>query len=81
MAPDRTALVYNNASYAALAPYTPKGTTLHFTFGSAVMLDFVKNWLHFAHRAGLAPLLVGAADTGVHDFCTTEGVRHAHLSG
>ena len=26
------------------------------------MMDFVKNWLHFAKKAGLTPYLVGAAD-------------------
>ena len=44
MDPDRTALVYNNASRAALAPHDPRGSTLHFTFGSAVMMDFVKKY-------------------------------------
>ena len=54
---------------AWLARYEPAQTTLHFTFGSAVMMDFVKNWLHFAKRAGLAPYLVGTADAALMKFC------------
>ena len=63
--PSHTNLLFNSHAQAQLAPYEPARTTLHFTFGSAVMMDFVKNWLHFAKKAGLTPYLVGTADTGM----------------
>ena len=37
------------------------------------MMDFVKNWLHFAKKAGLTPYLVGAADGALRTR------RHASL--
>tara|TARA_B100000524_G_scaffold344764_1_gene242466 strand:+ start:205 stop:2913 length:2709 start_codon:yes stop_codon:yes gene_type:complete len=78
--PEGTALVFNGWAKVALAHFKPRGTTLHFTFGSAVMIDFVKNWLHFAKRANLTPLLVGTADAGLRDFCESEGVAAAAIS-
>ena len=74
----------------ALAPTLPLALTLtlsltptliaHFTFGSAVMMDFVKNWLHFVNRAQLTPFLVGAADTGLFKFCTDAHVASVAIS-
>ena len=78
--PDQTALVFNSAARAALAPLAPERTTLHFTFGSAVMIDFLKNWLHFVKRAQLSPYLVGAADAGVLEFCDQQGLPAAAIS-
>ena len=42
--PEASALTFNEAARVQLAPIQPAGTTLHFTFGSSVMMDFVKNW-------------------------------------
>ena len=78
--PDRTHLLYNDHAKRQLAPYVPAATTLHFTFGSAVMMDFVKNWLHFAQKAQLAPLLVGAADGALNVFCEKEGYAAAAIN-
>ena len=47
------ALALNEPAKHALAAVVPRGTTIHFTFGTSVMMDFVKNWLHFAQKAGL----------------------------
>lgn len=47
------ALALNEPAKHALAAVEPRGTTIHFTFGTSVMMDFVKNWLHFAQKAGL----------------------------
>ena len=47
---DATNLRYNEAAVSQLTPVDPKRTTLHFTFGSNIMLDFVRNWLHFVRR-------------------------------
>ena len=58
--PPQTNLLFNSHAQAQLAPYEPARTTLHFTFGSAVMMDFVKNWLHFVTAAGIGPYLVTA---------------------
>ena len=74
-----TNLLFNSHAQAQLAPYVPARTTLHFTFGSAVMMDFVKNWLHFAKKAGLTPYLVGTADTGTRDYCAGAGVAAAAI--
>jgi len=63
-------LVFNEAGREVFGQLEPRGTTIHFTFGSAVMMDFVKNWLHFVGRAQLTPYLVGAADAGLFSFCT-----------
>ena len=41
--PEHSYLAFNGHSRAALAHIVPKGSTLHFTFGSSVMMDFVKN--------------------------------------
>ena len=63
----RSNLVYNRPGYALLGALEPArvGTTLHFTFGSIVMRDFVRNWMHFIRKAKLAPALVGCADASL----------------
>ena len=78
--PENTALVFNEAGREVYGQLEPRGTTIHFTFGSAVMMDFVKNWLHFVNRAQLAPLLVGAADTALFKFCTDAHVASVAIS-
>merc|ERR1740124_1585495 len=80
-ASNSSALLLNAPARAALTTVRqPGGTTIHFTFGSAVMMDFVKNWLHFVNRAQLEPFLVGAADTALFKFCTDEQVASAAIS-
>ena len=80
-ASNSSALLLNAPARAALSAVAePAGTTLHFTFGSAVMMDFVKNWLHFVNRAQLTPFLVGAADTGLFKFCTDAHVASVAIS-
>ena len=74
-------LLFNEAARQQLAPYAgAAGTTVHFTFGSSVMVDFVQNWLHFARRAALKPLLVGAADAALLSFCNNKSVPAAAIS-
>ena len=78
--PENTALVFNEAGREVFGQLEPLGTTIHFTFGSAVMMDFVKNWLHFVGRAQLTPYLVGAADAGLFSFCTDAHVASVAIS-
>ena len=78
--PKNTALVFNEAGRKVFENLPPHGATIHFTFGSAVMMDFVQNWLHFVGKAGLTPYLVGSADSGLFKFCTAEGVPSAAIS-
>eukprot|EP00962_Isochrysis_galbana_P035035 scaffold11945_cov84-Isochrysis_galbana.AAC.1 len=49
-------------------------SVVHFTFGSGAMLDFLRNWLHYVNRAGLAPAVAGAADAQMLRACTAEGI-------
>lgn len=67
-------LVANGPAAALLAEAPPKSTTLHFTFGSAGMLDFLHNWHHFVRKRGLGPVLVGAAEKKMLSACTAEGI-------
>ena len=77
-ASNSSALLLNAPARAALTTVRqPGGTTLHFTFGSAVMMDFVKNWLHFVRKAGIGPYLVGVSDVPLLDFCNGEHVPAA----
>lgn len=82
--PGGSQLVFNQHAVRHLSSsppsHGPTPTTLHFTFGSAVMIDFVKNWLHFARKAGLSPVLVGAADGGLLSFCDETRVPAAAIS-
>eukprot|EP00908_Phaeocystis_cordata_P014225 Transcript_25326.p1 GENE.Transcript_25326~~Transcript_25326.p1 ORF type:complete len:470 (+),score=180.70 Transcript_25326:59-1411(+) len=77
---DSTALMFNMPARRSLSAVAkPAGTTLHFTFGSAVMMDFVKNWLHFVRRAGIGPYLVGASDVPLLEFCNNNSVAAAAI--
>ena len=78
--PDQSYLAFNEPARKAFARVEPVQTTLHFTFGSSIMMDFVKNWLHFIRKADLAPLLVGAADASLLEFCNKEGVPAAAIN-
>ena len=44
------------------------------------MTDFVKNWLFFARKASLSPLLVGVADQGLNAYCAEAAVPAAAIS-
>ena len=79
MRPESSALAFNSHAQAQLARVTPRGTTMHFTFGSSVMMDFVKNWLYFVRRAKLQPLLIGAADLPLLKACNELGVPAAGI--
>ena len=57
-----------------MASADPATTTLHFTFGSGSMMQFLRNWRHFINKAGLAPAIVGAADPCMLEACTAEGI-------
>ena len=72
--PPGSNLVANPPAASLLAGAAPSPTTLHFTFGSLSMLDFLHNWKHFVDRLGLAPALVGAADAQMLKACTREGI-------
>ena len=72
--PPGSNLVANPPAASLLAGAAPSQTTLHFTFGSLSMLDFLHNWKHFVDRLGLAPALVGAADAQMLKACTREGI-------
>ena len=76
----RSNLVFNAPARAGLSRVVPRGTTLHFTFGSIVMLDFVHNWMHFVKKAGLSPALIGAADLSLQQKCTEEGLPAVGVS-
>ena len=77
---DSSALMFNMPARRSLSAVAkPAGTTLHFTFGSAVMMDFVKNWLHFVRRAGIGPYLVGASDVPLLEFCNNNSVAAAAI--
>ena len=52
----------------------PATTTLHFTFGSASMMQFFRNWLHFVKNVGIAPVVIGAADKQMYVQCTAESI-------
>lgn len=65
----------NPAAQALFGAMDPATTpVIHFTFGSGAMLDFLRNWLHYVNRAGLAPAVAGAADAQMFKACTTEGI-------
>ena len=75
----RTALAFNQHALRTLSAVVPRQTTLHFTFGSAVMMDFVNNWLHFVSKAGMHPVLVGAADAPLLAACNQRRVPAAGI--
>ena len=72
--PEESNLVVNAPGTALLAATEPRTTTLHFTFGSLSMLDFLHNWRHHVERVGLSPALVGAADAQMLKACSREGI-------
>ena len=43
MRPDASALALNAPARTEFATISPRGVTLHFTFGTSSMMDFVKN--------------------------------------
>ena len=67
--PAHSHLVANDAASVLLAAADPATTTLHFTFGSLSMIDFLHNWRHHVLKLGLAPALVGAADAQMLQEC------------
>ena len=73
------ALALNAPARAAFSRIEPRGTTVHFTFGTSVMMDFVKNWLHFVKKAGLQPYLIGAADLTLLKACGEMGAAAAGI--
>ena len=81
MRPNASALSLNPPAAAEFAAVEPLGTTLHFTFGTSSMMDFVKNWIHFVRSAQprLSPFLVGAADKRLLTACTELGVPAAAI--
>jgi len=70
----RSNLVLNGPALELLEHADPSNTTLHFTFGSIVMIDFIHNWFHYVERAGLSPALIGAADVATLDACSGEAL-------
>ena len=64
----------NPPARALLAQADPRTATLHFTFGSFAMMDFLINWRHFVQRVGLSPAIVGAADHQMIEACTQQGI-------
>lgn len=72
-------LSFNERAQATLGLFEPRQTTIHFTFGSSVMMDFVRNWLHFVTAARLEPFLIGAADLSLLTFCNEERVPAAAI--
>ena len=63
-------LVFNAPAEALVARLDPQVDTVHFTFGSVGLWDFLLNWRHHHERAGLPPPLVGAADAQMLEKCT-----------
>ena len=57
-----------------MAGADPATTTLHFTFGSGTMMQFLRNWRHYIIKAGIGPAIVGAADADMLAACTAEGI-------
>ena len=68
-------LVFNEPARSLLrSGAVPPGETIHFTFGSIVMLDFVHNWFHHVRKANISPALIGAADVALLERCGAEGL-------
>ena len=78
--PPQSNLHANPPARTLLAAADPTTTTLVFTFGSVSMLTFLRNWLHFVNKAGLAPALVGAADVQMLQACTAEDIAALGIS-
>ena len=71
--PPSSNLVANSPAEVVLAA-NPASTTLHFTFGSVSMMQFLRNWHHYVRKVGLDPVLVGAADVQMLSACSKEGI-------
>ncbi|KAL1519824.1 hypothetical protein AB1Y20_023330 [Prymnesium parvum] len=70
-----------NAPAAELLARLDGPTTVHFTFGSFSMMEFLHNWRHFVQKAGLRPALVGAADHQMFVACEAEGIGALEIAG
>eukprot|EP00959_Pyramimonas_sp_CCMP1952_P394880 8273815-Pyramimonas_sp.AAC.1 len=64
----------DNKLDAAVAGIKP-GSTIMVTFADEGMLDFMKNWVLHARKAGISPILVGAMDQVVLREARAFGVR------
>lgn len=75
--------MFNRPSLAELrsVDLSHQSTTIHLTFGSVVMTDFVRNWFHFARRAQLKPALVGTVDIALFQYCALQGFAAVGISG
>lgn len=76
---EQSFLSFNELARSSLDRPAARGATLHFTFGSSIMTDFVRNWVHFVRKAGLSPVLIGAADAALLEFCDREGLPAAAI--
>ena len=72
--PPHSNLQPNAPGSAIMASADPATTTLHFTFGSGTMMQFLRNWRHYIIKAGIGPAIVGAADADMLAACTAEGI-------
>ena len=72
-------LVFNAEATALLETMHPKVDTMHFTFGSQGLWEFLINWRHHHKQAGLPPPLVGAADVQMLARCTESSIAATGL--
>ena len=72
--PPHSNLLANAPGGPIMAGADPATTTLHFTFGSGTMMQFLRNWRHYILKAGIGPAIVGAADADMLAACTAEGI-------
>ena len=72
--PPHSNLLANAPGGPIMAGADPATTTLHFTFGSGTMMQFLRNWRHYILQAGIGPAIVGAADADMLAACTAEGI-------
>ena len=72
--PPHSNLQANAPGGPIMAGADPATTTLHFTFGSGTMMQFLRNWRHYIIKAGIGPAIVGAADADMLAACTAEGI-------
>ena len=72
--PPHSNLLANAPGGPIMAGADPATTTLHFTFGSGTMMQFLRNWRHYILKAGIGPAIVGAADADMLEACTAEGI-------
>ena len=72
-------LVFNTEGIELLKTMHPRMHTMHFTFGSQGLWDFLINWRHHHKKAGLPNHLVGAADSQMLARCTESGIAASGL--